>query len=61
MKSVMTKDFSRVASTDIQRSTFDRSHGLKTAFDSGYLIPIELQEVLPSDTVSMNAKVSNRK
>lgn len=60
MKSVMTKDFSRVASTDIQRSTFDRSHGLKTAFDSGYLVPIELQEVLPSDTVSMDAKVLAR-
>lgn len=60
MKSVMTKDFSRVASTDIQRSTFDRSHGLKTAFDSGYLVPIELQEILPSDTVSMNAKVLAR-
>lgn len=56
MKSVMTKDFSRVAQTDITRSTFDRSHGLKTAFDSGYLIPVELQEVVPSDTVEFDGK-----
>lgn len=56
MKSVMTKDFSRVAQTDIQRSTFNRSHGLKTAFDSGYLVPIELQEVVPSDTIEFDGK-----
>lgn len=56
MKSVMTKDFSRVAQTEISRSTFDRSHGLKTAFDSGYLIPVELQEVVPSDTVDFDGK-----
>lgn len=60
MKSIMTKDFSRVAQTEIQRSTFNRSHGLKTAFDSGYLVPIELQEVVPSDTVDMDAKVLAR-
>lgn len=56
MKSIMTKDFSRVAQTEISRSTFDRSHGLKTAFDSGYLVPVELQEIVPSDTVEMNIK-----
>lgn len=60
MKSIMTKDFSRVAQTEIQRSTFNRSHGLKTAFDSGYLVPIELQEIVPSDTVEMDAKVLAR-
>lgn len=56
MKSVMSHNFSRVPRTAINHSTFDRSHGLKTAFDSGYLVPIECQEVLPGDTVSMNAK-----
>lgn len=56
MKSVMTKDFSRVAKTEITRSTFDRSHGLKTAFDSGYLVPVELQEVYPSDEIEFNGK-----
>lgn len=55
MKSVMSHNFSRIPTTDIPHSTFDRSHGLKTAFDSGYLVPIECQEVLPGDIVSMNA------
>ncbi len=56
MKSIMTKDFSRVAQTEIQRSTFDRGHGYKTAFDSGYLIPVEVQEVIPSDTVDFDVR-----
>lgn len=60
MKSVMLHDFSRIPQTEIQRSTFDRSHGLKTAFDSGYLVPIELQEVLPGDTVDFDATLLAR-
>lgn len=56
MKSVMSHNFSRIPRTEINHSTFDRSHGLKTAFDSGYLVPIECQEVVPGDTVSMDAK-----
>lgn len=55
MKSVMKHDFSRIPATDCPRSVFDRSHGLKTAFDSGYLVPIEVQEVLPGDDVKMDA------
>lgn len=51
LPSVMKHDFSRVPQTEVNRSVFDRSHGLKTAFDSGYLVPIEVQEVLPSDDV----------
>ena len=30
--------FSRVPSVDIQRSKFDRSHGLTTTLDGGYLV-----------------------
>lgn len=60
MKSVMTHDFSRIPRTDIPRSTFDRGHGLKTAFDSGYLIPIEVQEVLPGDSVDFDATMLAR-
>ena len=47
-------DFARVPSTDIQRSKFDRSHGLKTTFDSGYLVPIFVDEALPADTFEMS-------
>ena len=53
-KSVMTHQFSRVPSASIPRSSFDRSHGLKTTFDSGFLIPIYVDEALPGDTFSMN-------
>lgn len=60
MKSVMKHDFSRIPRTEIPHSTFDRSHGLKTAFDSGYLVPIECQEILPGDTVSMKGSLLAR-
>lgn len=60
MKSVMLHDFSRVPQSAIPRSCFDRSHGLKTAFDSGYLVPIELQEVLPGDEVRFDANIFAR-
>lgn len=52
--SVMTHDFSQVPRAEIPRSSFDRSHGLKTAFDAGYLIPVFLDEVLPGDTFNLN-------
>lgn len=39
---------------DIQRSTFNRSSGLKTTFNAGKLIPIFLDEVLPGDTFEMS-------
>ena len=46
--------FAEVPKADMQRSTFDRSHGHKTTFDSGYLIPIFVDEVLPGDTYTMS-------
>jgi len=45
--------FARIPSADIQRSSFDRSCGLKTTFDAGFLVPIFLDEALPGDTMSM--------
>ncbi len=53
MKSVMSHKFSQVPSAQIQRSTFNRSHGTKTTFDGGYLIPIYLDEALPGDTFNL--------
>lgn len=46
--------FSNVPSLEIPRSTFDRSHGIKTAFDSGDLVPIFVDEALPGDTFNVN-------
>jgi hypothetical protein len=48
------KQFVEVPHADIQRSTFDRSHGVKTTFDAGELIPIYADEMLPGDTFSCN-------
>lgn len=46
--------FSEVPHADIRRSTFDRSHGLKTTFNAGQLVPIYVDEALPGDTFSCN-------
>ena len=54
MPSVMQHDFSRVPKAEIPRSSFDRSHGHKTSFNSGYLIPVWCDEVLPGDTFSLS-------
>ncbi len=53
MKSVMQHKFSQVPKAEIQRSKFDRSHGLKTTFDAGNLVPMFTDEVLPGDTFNL--------
>ena len=40
---------------DISRSKFDLSHGWKGTFNTGLLIPVYLQEVLPGDTFKLDA------
>ncbi len=53
MRSVMTHSFSQVPKVQIQRSSFDRSHGLKTSFDADLLIPILVDDILPGDTFNV--------
>ena len=55
LPTTLQHEFSRVPQADIQRSTFNRVHGLKTTFNSGDLIPIYVDEVLPGDTFQCNA------
>jgi len=50
LPSVMKHDFSKVPQADIPRSSFNRSHGFKTTFNSGYLVPFFVDEALPGDT-----------
>ena len=50
MKSVMKHLFSQIPKAQISRSVFDRSHGWKSTFDSGYLVPFLVDEVLPGDS-----------
>ena len=42
--------FSQVPNAEIPRSSFDRSFGYKTTFNSGLLIPFLVDEALPGDT-----------
>lgn len=53
MRSVMGHNFSTVPKAMIARSQFDRSHGYKTSFDAGYLVPIYLDEIYPGDTFNL--------
>lgn len=49
-----------VPTINIPRSTFNRSHGFKTTFNSGYLIPFYVDEVLPGDTFNLRATMFAR-
>lgn len=54
MQTVMQKhSFNQVPKAEIERSSFDRSHGHKTTFNSGLLIPIFIDEVLPGDSLNL--------
>ena len=50
MRSVMKHSFAEVPRAEIQRSSFNRSHGYKTTFDADYLIPVFVDDVVPGDT-----------
>jgi len=54
--SVMTAQqrFAQVPQAEIPRSSFDRSHGHKTTFYAGQLIPVFVDEALPGDTFALN-------
>ncbi|WNK14646.1 MAG: major capsid protein [Microvirus sp.] len=52
--SVMKHSFAQVPRVQMQRSSFDRSHGHKTTFDSALLVPIFVDEALPGDTFNLN-------
>uniref|UniRef100_UPI0040474EEB major capsid protein n=4 Tax=Pseudomonadati TaxID=3379134 RepID=UPI0040474EEB len=52
-KSVNVHQFSMIPRADIPRSKFDRQSGYKTTFDSGYLVPVFVDEVLPGDMINL--------
>lgn len=60
MKSNQTHQFSQIPRAEIQRSQFNRSHGHKTTLDSGYLVPIFVDEALPGDTFNLRASLFAR-
>lgn len=52
-RSVNAHQFAMVPKADIPRSSFNRQFTHKTTFDSGYLIPVFVDEVLPGDTFNV--------
>lgn len=49
--------FAALPQASIQRSVFNRSHDYKTTFDSGYLVPFFVDEVLPGDSFKLNCSI----
>lgn len=60
MPSVMAHQFSRVPEANIPRSSFNRTHGYKTTFDAGYLIPFYVDEALPGATFNVRSTIFAR-
>lgn len=52
--------FATIPNVQMERSVFNRSCGLKTAFNAGLLIPIFVDEALPGDTMQMNCTTFGR-
>jgi hypothetical protein len=59
-QSASSHNFAMVPAADIPRSRFQMQKTLKTSFDSGYLVPIMCEEVLPGDTFNVNATLFGR-
>ncbi len=55
MKMKSQHQFSQVPRADIARSSFNLSHGLKTAFDVDGLYPILVMDIIPGDTFNLKA------
>ena len=59
-KSASAHDFAMVPRADIPRSKFSMQKTLKTTFDSGFIVPIMCEEVLPGDTFNTNVTMFGR-
>lgn len=45
--------FAQSPQANIPRASFNRSHGYKTTFNEGFLVPVFVDEVLPGDTFNL--------
>ena len=59
-RSANVHDFAMVPRADIPRSGFRIENSYKTTFDSGYLIPVYCEEILPGDTFNLKATLFAR-
>lgn len=58
--SEMVNQFSQVPTADIARNVFECPHTWKGTINSGYLIPVFFDEVLPGDTKKLNSTFFGR-
>jgi hypothetical protein len=56
----MQHTFGLLPKIDIARSSFNRSHNVKTTMDAGKLVPFYIDEVYPGDTFNLNATIFAR-
>ncbi len=54
-RSIMKGGFAQVPQAKLPRSSFNRSHGLKTTIDCDGIYPIYVDEVIPGSTFNMSA------
>lgn len=59
-QSVNVHQFTMVPRAEIPRASFEMQTAHKTTFDSGYLVPFFLEEVLPGDTFSVQSVLFGR-
>lgn len=59
-KSVNVHQFAMIPRADIPRSSFRKQFTHKTTFDSGYLIPVYVDEILPGDSFSCSMTAFSR-
>ena len=59
-QSASAHNFAMVPKADIPRSQFSMQKTLKTTFDSGYLVPIMCEEILPGDTFNCRVTMFGR-
>ena len=59
-KSANVHQFSMVPAAHIPRSSFRVQHTHKTTFDSGYLVPVYVDEVLPGDSFRLKMTAFSR-
>lgn len=59
-QSVNVHEFTMVPRAEIPRASFEMQTAHKTTFDSGYLVPFFLEEVLPGDTFNVQSVLFGR-
>ncbi|QXP07879.1 MAG: major capsid protein [Arizlama microvirus] len=52
--------FSEVPQAEIPRSRFDRTHGIKTTLDAGYLVPVFWDLAVPGDSFNLRSTLFGR-